>query len=163
MAEFAKMPDPKSVAEVRDRFLKQAIDNIQKSAEKLFKHFTDQQAPQQPLVDKAEWDGDLFNLEDISKVFDRTELEEDFLAVIDKDQPDKGVIGDLMNISTQGDWLATLERAFRSRHSTPIRAWMHAAARRRGQANNGGVIKRGMLDYVERLVKESKNAQQGEE
>lgn len=165
MADEPKKITPQAVSDIRERFRVQTIDNIKKSAENLFKSFTEQEAPKQPLMDKGGeegWDGDLFNLEDIAKVFARNELEEDFNTVIDPDQADKGVIGDLMTISTQGDWLATNERSFRSRHSTPVRAWVHAAGRRRGHAHDGGIIQRGLLDFVERLLKESKNSEPNE-
>lgn len=151
------MVDPKSVSEVRNRFMTQGIKALQDTAKFQAEAIIEQADPLQPLVDRNEWDGDLFNLEDISKAFSREELDEDFLKVIDPANP--GVIGDLVSISLQGDWLATMERAFRARHQTPVRAWMHAAGRRRGHGHDAGVINQGLLRYVENLLQASKNKQ----
>ena len=151
------MTDPKSVSAIRERFSKQGIDSLQESASQQVAAILEHEAPRQPVVDKNGWDGDLYNLEDISKAFSREELEADFLKAIDLEAP--GVSGDLISISVQGDWLATQERAFRSRHQTPIRAWLHALARRKGQAHDAGVIRRGLLGYVENLLQASKNTE----
>lgn len=151
------MVDPKSASEIRDRFMVQGIKALQDTAKYQAEAITEQADPIQPIVDRNKWDGDLFNLEDISKAFSREELDEDFLKVIDPANP--GVIGDLVSISLQGDWLATQERAFRARHQTPVRAWMHAAGRRRGHGHDAGVIRQGLLRYVENLLQAAKNKQ----
>lgn len=151
------MVDPKSICEVRNRFMTQGIKALQDTAKYQAEAIIEQADPVQPIVDRNEWDGDLFNLEDISKAFSREELDEDFLKVIDPANP--GVIGDLVSLSLQGDWLATQERAFRARHQTPVRAWMHAAGRRRGHGHDAGVINQGLLRYVENLLQAAKNKQ----
>lgn len=164
------MVDPKSVSEVRKRFMLQGIEALKQTAQYQAEAITEQADPIQPIVNRnvkpadpenpeapTGWDGDLFNLEGISQAFSRDELDEDFLKVIDPANP--GVIGDLVSISLQGDWLATMERAFRARHQTPVRAWMHAAGRRKGHGHNAGVINQGLLRYVENLLQAAKNKQ----
>jgi len=148
----------KSVSEVRKRFAEQGINALQSSASNQVKDVIDHEPPQQPTVSKNGWDGDLFNLVGMSQAFERDELDQDFLAVIDPTSP--GVSGDLISLSVQGDWLATQERAFRSRHQTQLRSWMHALARRRGHASDAGVIRKGLLHYVENLLQASKASNQ---
>ena len=50
-----------------------------------------------------------------------------------------GSSGDAASLKLQSDYLAVYERSFRARHLTPVRANLHAAARRKahGVATNG--------------------------
>lgn len=160
----------KSVSEIRQTFQKQGIEALQHTADNQVKAILEHADPKQPEVGNGEayeditradgweaWDGSLFNLEDMSKAFDREAIEQDFLKVIDPAAP--GTSGDLMAISLQGDWMATMERAFRSRHSTPVRAWFHALGRRRGHAHVNGTLQKGLLRHVESVLQASKNQQ----
>ena len=76
-------------------------------------------------------------------------------AISDADAP--GVVGDLMTSSLQGDYLAMQERAFRARHLSGVRRRLHAAARRAGHGDDKGLFKRGVLGYVESVLKQSKD------
>lgn len=150
------MPDPtiKSVAEVRDRFTDQlkATTKAGANAEQAVQL---KEQLQQHQIDKGKWKGDVFDLDGIHDAFDREENEDDVIKAI-RDPSEPGTVGDLMVSSLQGDYLATMERAFRARHQTRIRADVHAAARRRGHGHDAGLFQRGVVGYIEGLLKLSK-------
>ena len=145
---------PKSKAELRDRFVAQ-LNKSADAANTISKAFLLQGQRRWHIVDKGEWDGDLFDLSGISKAFSREENEEDVANSI-KDGANPGTSGDLIVSVMQGDYLAAQERAFRLRHQTTVRSSMHAAARRMGHGHDKGIFKRGVKGVVENILKQSK-------
>lgn len=145
-----------SVAEVRQHFAQQAIENLQQSAAAEAAALAGQGVPQQHRITPSGWSGDLFDLAGLTNVFSRAEIEEDFLAAI-RDAAQPGTVGDLMACQLQGDYLAMQERAFRARHQTPQRLYLHAVARRRAHGHPGGVVVRGVLGQVENILRKSKH------
>lgn len=143
-----------SKAEIRDRFSQQ-IAAVADSMDALGQGQIAQAQRKWPELDLADWNGDLSNLEGVSSAFDRSENGDDVVAAI-RDPADPGVTGDLAASILQGDWLAALERAWRSRHLTRPRLYLHAAARRKGHGHPAGVIRRGMLGLVEGILQKSK-------
>jgi hypothetical protein len=53
-----------------------------------------------------------------------------------------GSAGDAMAMKMQSDYVATQERAYRLRQLSPVRACMHAAARRLGHGQDNGIFGR---------------------
>jgi len=100
----------------------------------------------------SDWDGDLFDLQGMSKAFDRTPQQEDFQTAASEG----GVQGDYILTILQGDMLAVLERAYRARHHTSVRSRLHAAARQRGHGFPTGVLSQGLQGYLEWLEKQAK-------
>jgi len=146
---------PQATTDVRSRFTAQ-VKATAETAEAVQKALRNVAQRIQRKIDKNGWDGDVFNIKDMSKPWDRKELEEDVIKSI-KDGDNPGVVGDLISSVTQGDWLATQERAFRARHQTKIRSSMHAAARRRGHGHASGLFLKGLVNYVKFIVKQSKD------
>jgi hypothetical protein len=104
----------------------------------------------------AEWyiPGDftktIYDLDAIHNSFDRRQQEEEFVAAVA--HPESiGTIGDLAMTQLQGDTLACLERAFRARHHSACRSRVQPAARLAGQAAETGVIKFGMIGYINNI------------
>lgn len=91
--------------------------------------------------------------------FSREQQETEFDETV-KDPQDAGTVGDLQMVLVQGDYLHTMERAFRSRHHTSIRRRMHATARHRGHAVESGVVLAGILGYVVNLDRLNKGETQ---
>ena len=146
---------PKSTADIRKRFR----DSVQKAAETadaMYEALNNKGQAVQLKLEKNGWDGDVFNVADMGKPFERTENEEDVVNAI-KDINNPGVVGDLIASVLQGDYLATQERAFRSRHGGKIRASLHAAGRRFGHGHNGGLFKKGIINYIKYVTKLSKD------
>lgn len=101
---------------------------------------------------KEDWDGDPLSLSTLGSAFSRAQHEQEFdSAVADPNRP--GTTGDLVVSQLQGDVLAAMERASRSRHRSSVRNKIHAAARRTGHGRDAGTINMVMLNYVERLIR----------
>jgi hypothetical protein len=152
------MPDkirPQATADIRNRFVSQvkACAESAKTTEEALKNV---EQMRQHKVDKNAWQGDVFDLKDMAKPWERKENEEDVIKSI-KDAGKPGVVGDLISSTLQGDWLATQERAFRAKHQTKIRSSMHAAARKRGHGHASGLFLKGVINYIKYIVKLSKD------
>jgi hypothetical protein len=145
----------KSTAETRRRFL-DSVKKVAETADATYKGIKNTDQPIQHKLDKNGWDGDVFNVADMGKPFDRLEHEEDVINAI-KDIDNPGVVGDLIASVLQGDWLATQERAFRARHAGKIRAGLHAASRRYGHGHAGGLFNKGLVNYIKQITKVSKD------
>ncbi len=154
------MPETRSTAQVRDRFVTQGIDKLQESMDSFYQGLTLQQQLKQPQIDLNGWEGDLTDLEGIAKAFDREENASDVIEAI-KEAVNPGSTGDLSASFFQADWLACQERAFRYAHASPVRLLLHAAGRHRGHGHKAGVLKSMILSYVETLLKLTKNKPPG--
>lgn len=90
----------------------------------------------------------------VSDAFSRKKLEEQFDTVTGG-ADSSGTVGDLAAIQLQGDLLASLERAFRSRYmSGYARSMAHAAARAEAAGDeDGGVLRRTTIDHIEDVLK----------
>lgn len=102
------------------------------------------------------WAGDVFDYEAIGEAFNRDVANAVVVeAVSNPEAP--GTTGDLVAATTQIDYLACLERAFRVRHATPgPRLLLHAAGSLRGAGHDKGVFSLCGIEYVRRLVAEAK-------
>lgn len=87
-----------------------------------------------------------------SNLFGRDQLEQQFDEATNAESP--GTSGDLAAIQLQGDWLASLERAVRSRYLTPYtRAMAHASGRLAAAGDETGPLQRCTVDYIEDILK----------
>ena len=91
------------------------------------------------LGDLSLWAGSPLAIDTIGAVFDREALGETFADAM---ADDEGSLGDMGSALLQSDHLAVQERAFRLRHASPVRCRLHAASRRLGHSQNGGVLSR---------------------
>lgn len=143
-----------SVADIRPRFTK-TVEWLASCCSVAADALRNKRQYAVPQLDKNGWSGSPFDVDDSGKPFDRSEHDADMRKVIG-DASTGGVVGDLQLITFQGDYLATLERATRIRQTTRCRAIAHVAGRRRGHGHDGGLFKRGVIGYVSRLAKLSK-------
>jgi hypothetical protein len=104
--------------------------------------------------DAQGWNKDLFDLTGMSQPFDRQDQFNDFDSVT-KDGNSPGCVGDLMAIQLQGDYLGTLERAFRERHKSWPRMMVHSNARRYGHQHDLGVFQTGFKSYLQFILKQT--------
>lgn len=103
--------------------------------------------PDVPEPGRSTWDWDIFNLASflpdgtinpngIVSAFDRWFINNEYARIITTSGPAAGGrIADVMANKEQCDWVAGLERATTLRYMSPIRAAMHAAARRQGHGD----------------------------
>lgn len=66
--------------------------------------------------------------------FDRTKLNDAYEAAT-LDPKNAGTVGDVISYKLQIDYIASMERAFRARHSSLVRSFCHGAGRRYGQGH----------------------------
>ena len=108
------------------------------------------------MPQKIKWSGDLFDWSGMHEPFDRNESNKSFVKAI-QDPNNPGVSGDLGITTSQIDYLAVMERAFRARHTCRWpRVCAHMLGRRRGHGNEEmGLFKFGVLGAVRGMVKQS--------
>lgn len=148
------MSKAQSVADVREKFRKQT-DKMKTNSEKIAKAY--QLKEQRPWMhpELEGWKGDLFDLKGMAKPFDRDENHQDLLNAV-KSPNSPGTSNDLIASQLQGDFLGTCERAFRERHKSVIRSRLHSAGRHYGSGHEKGIVKAGIQNYIQWLVKTGK-------
>lgn len=110
------------------------------------------------IPDRNGWNGDLFDWQGMAKPFDRSQANQDFVQAT-SDPQNPGNVGDLIVTTTQIDYLAVMERAFRMRHTMRRpRAMAHALGRKAGHGNDAGTFSQCGLEYVRGILKQSKGA-----
>jgi len=97
------------------------------------------------------WDGDPRKISDMNKAFVRKNLNKTYVTIM-SDTTQKGTIGEIMILKLQIDYIASLERAFRTRFCSSVRARMHSAARRRGQGNPQGLFTGSIVLWLKRIL-----------
>lgn len=100
----------------------------------------------------GDWGGDPLDVPGISGRFARAAIHENYAACL-ADPGNPGTVADTQALTLQNDWVAAQERAFRVRHCTSVRAALHAAGRRAGHADDRGVIRAGVVKYIEDVIK----------
>lgn len=97
------------------------------------------------------WSGNPLDITGTTNAFLRTNLNQEYVdAINDIDQ--QSTVGDGMVLKLQIDYIAALERAFRTRHASSVRCKIHAAARRRGMGDSGGVFSGNVVLWLTRLI-----------
>jgi hypothetical protein len=97
------------------------------------------------------WSGDPQAISDMNKAFIRDTLNALYKQVLN-DMDRVGTVGESMVLKLQVDYIAAIERAFRTRHCSSVRARLHSASRRQGQAHSNGVFGGSVLVWLERLI-----------
>ena len=144
------MADPagQKKTDIRTRFKKQ-MDALKLHAEKSAKALENVDQSDWMIPDRNEWDGDLFQISEMRKPFDRQEHYDDFVTVLSSAK-DPGTVADLAAIQLQGDWLAAMERAFRERHKSHVRCAVQASARQHGHDKK--VFEKMLTGYIQRIL-----------
>jgi hypothetical protein len=98
--------------------------------------------------DSKAWNGDIHNVTQMKKAFDRNDLAVDMAKVMSRKEP--GTTADKMAVRFQSDYLCAMDRAFRTRHTGHIRSEVHAAYRR--FVTTPVVLNRTVLEYTQNLI-----------
>lgn len=80
------------------------------------------------------WNGDVTDLTAMRKAFDRSEVIDTMNEVMQKENP--GTTADKIAMKFQSDYLASLDRAYRTRHASAVRSEIFSASRRSLQASD---------------------------
>ena len=85
----------------------------------------------------------------LAAAYDRSAIGEAYADILSSSE---GTLGDAMAAKLQSDYLGCQERAYRAQSTSPVRARIHAAARRSAHGNaSGGVFSR-IDGYVQDLI-----------
>ena len=96
----------------------------------------------------------LYDWKDLHAAFSSDGPNEELLKSVKADDP--GNSGDLIITNTQIDYLSTMERAFRARHTMTFpRNVAHHCSRKSGEGSNAGPLKYGVLEYLKEIKKVS--------
>jgi hypothetical protein len=131
------MPTGNKKGKVWDVF-KERLTQLKAAADKCAKghKFEDQRTWYIPTDLSAE---DLFKIANLHEPsFDREKINTNFVECV-QDIDDLGTVGDIISLTTQCDYNAAEERAFRLRHASPVRLIGHSAARQNGRAVGPGL------------------------
>ena len=102
--------------------------------------------------------GDIFDMTDMGLPFNRDQSNAWFVEAI-KDATNPGSVGDMIVTTTQIDYLAIMERSFRSRQAySRAKAMLHMSARKAGHGHDNGPLVQAVLEHVRALVKKNKGA-----
>jgi hypothetical protein len=136
------MPPP---AEIYSRFASQVASQVDDCRQlQAANRGLDQRTWREP----SDWLGNVYGIADFARPYDRLEMNVDYPDFfLDED----GRVADAMAAKLQAEHLSVQERAFRQRHSSGIRAGMHAAVRRRGHGADGGLFVR-TLEHVQDVI-----------
>lgn len=101
------------------------------------------------------WNADLFDFEEMSTPFDRTQANADFIKAVENPK-EPGTVGDIIATTTMIDELSAMERAFRVRHTMRRpRAMAHLSGRKRGHGDALGPLVQLGVEYILGVIKQS--------
>ncbi len=78
------------------------------------------------------WAGDVLNIPGLNAAYDRSAINNLYIQVVSTNP--LGRQGEAMVLKLQLDYIAALERGFRTRQASSVRCRIHAAARRNGHS-----------------------------
>jgi hypothetical protein len=96
------------------------------------------------------WDGDPFNISDIKKPFDRDAINSE--AKDNLTASDGGTTGTGAGKTLQVNYFGMMERAYRIRHMTIVRAHAHAAGRKRAHGDQNGIHTGDTITYIQNIL-----------
>jgi hypothetical protein len=139
-----------SKAQLHTRFTAQ-VQQLAAEAGLMHKSVTAGEPRPWQLGDLNGWDGNVTDIPGMAKPFDRSEIGQNFADVYQPKEP--GTVGDAATLRVQNDYLAAMERAFRTRHASSVRAAIMAAGRRNGHGSDQGPLLDGVIRYAQDLLK----------
>jgi len=138
------------MAETPDSDFQALLERIRYRSERIARYLTGDTYPRRWMLPPLRgWNGDPLEITDIKKPFDREAINTE----ADSDFSGEGTVGVGAGKTLEICYIAMMERAFRIRHMTPIRAMMHAAGRRSAHGNNNGIHTGDILTYIQDMLK----------
>lgn len=113
------------------------------------------QSPKPIELDLNGWSGSSFDSATLHKLYSREEHSGEMQRIVSGVES-SGVVGDLVALQMQADFLASAERAHYARGSSYVRSRLHAAARKYGHAHEQGVLERGVRGTITSVLARAK-------
>lgn len=105
---------------------------------------------QRRWMDPPGWNGDPLDIPGMTEPFDRAQPNQEYEEELNKKD---GRIGVCMGRQVEIDYMGMMERAFRARQMTSVRAAAHAATVRQSHGESKGVHVGVVQQYVQDLLK----------
>ena len=140
----------KPLAKIHNRFRLQ-VEALRSAASEMAASVTDEHQRPWMTLDHGSWSGNPFDIPGMTGAFDRDDINQHYAEML-SDPANLGSLGSSLALKLQVDWLAVLERAFRTRHASSVRCAVHAAARRKGHSSGAGIFSIGTLGYVQNII-----------
>jgi hypothetical protein len=134
-----------------DPLFQQLLERIRFRSDRIARYVAGDSMPRRWMTPPLNgWDGNPFSITDIKLPFDRDTLNTDTENYYtDATEGTSGLTGGRV---LQIVYMAVMERAFRARHMSPIRAMMHAAGRRKGHGHVDGIHTGDILNYIQDVL-----------
>ena len=133
-----------------DQNFQKLINEISELCEKIHAYAIGGSAGRPWMVPKTMTTG-IFDIKNMVTPFERSGPNQTYEEEMDKGDTSK--LGVCIGAKIQIDYLGMMERAFRSRHASPIRCYTHAASRRKAHGDPQGVHIESVLDLVTNFMK----------
>jgi hypothetical protein len=141
------MPSKSTISDVLEELLNDLAQTCKRNSEKLEegKQAIWMQPPNAEEVTTSDWPA-------LHSLFSSDKPNQELLDSVNPQDP--GNSGDLILTNTQIDYLSTMERAFRARHTMTFpRNVAHHMGRKAGEGSDSGPLKYGVLDYLKEIKK----------
>jgi len=136
--------------------LKEQLESFQQQMKAQYSKRLAGQQTKWTMPELKDWSGDLFDWNGMHKPFDRSWSNDKFIEAI-KTPSEPGTTYDMVIATTQIDYLACMERAFRHRHTfSRPRMLLHTCARHYGYSHDSGPLIQGVLEYISGMDKANK-------
>jgi hypothetical protein len=145
-------PTPQSKADMDPKFEKR----LRELAAHALQEYQKRRLGQQVLWFRpTEWNNDLFDPEGMAQPFDRSASNQGFINAVQTPSA-PGTTGDLLVTTIQIEYLSCLERAFRARFMTRMRAVPHMLGRKYGNGQQGGTFIQNGIEYIRSTLKQAR-------
>jgi len=137
---MAQQPDP---------LLQQNMERLRTRCEQLYKHISGTTQPCRWMLPTLNgWSGNPFELSNISKPFDRATLNTE--AINNASVAGNAGVGAGKGI--QINYVGAMERSFRRRHQSVVRAQAHLAGRSKAHGDVLGIHTNDTLSYIQNIL-----------
>jgi len=134
-----------------DTTFQELMERIRCRNEQIHKYLGGTTQPRRWMIPPLRgWDGDPLNITDVQKPFERTAINVE--ADDNINAADGGTAGTGGGKTLQIDYFAMMERAFRMRNQTIVRAHAHVAGRKKAHGDNDGIHTGDIVTYVQNTL-----------
>lgn len=131
-----------------DQTFQKLLEELQEQCELISKSTQGTGEQRKWMLPPGEDDIDVLDIDKFVDLFNRDKLNEDYEDALHNE----GTTAVCMAAKVQIDYTSMMGRAFVGRHTTSARAAMHAANRRLGHSDDGGIFIGHILQYVQDIL-----------
>ena len=106
------------------------------------------------IPDPGGWSGNPLDVPGLTAAFDRRQIDTEYTTLLGT----TGKVGDCASLRLQSAHIAARERAYRTRHCSFVRSFLHASARHAGRAHPLGAFQGIHVGQVQSLIIRGRSA-----